>query len=132
MTANKKKNGQIIIPSNANVWPHELLTAKSLAAAGSTVEFVRESNRKYETSADCFIEGERWEFKAPRSGKISAIEDNLKKASKQADKVVFDSRRMHRIPDKVIERELRAKSHANKSITSLKFVDRHGKVIDIK
>jgi hypothetical protein len=132
MTTQNKKIGRVITPGNVNVWPHEGLTAKSLAAAGFEVEFIRKSERDSETSADCYINGEKWEFKAPRSGKLSAIEDNLKKASKQADKIVFDSRRMHKIPDKAVERELVAKSHANKSIKHVKFVNRHGKVINVK
>jgi hypothetical protein len=52
--------------------------------------------------------------------------------SKQSDKVVFDSRRMKRIPDKAIEHELITKSHANSSLARVWFVNRHGKVIDIK
>ena len=130
--AAKNKVGKVIKPGDVNVWPHEEATAKALALAGFNVEFIRKSERKDETSADAYIDGEKWEMKAPRSGKLSAVEDNLKKASRQADKVVFDSRRMKRIPDNAIERELAVKSHVNKSVTRVKFVNRYGKVIDIK
>jgi hypothetical protein len=132
MTRRKTKVGCVIIPGDANVWPHEELTAKALAMAGFSVKFIRKSERNCEPSADCYIDDEKWEMKAPRSAKLSAVEDNLKKASKQADKIVFDSRRMHRIPDKAVERELATKSCVNKSITHVKFVNRHGEVIDIK
>ena len=126
------KIGKVITHGDVNIWPHEAATAKSLAKKGETVEFIRKSEKTHVTSADIFINGTKWEMKAPRSGKLSAVEDNLKKASKQSDRVVFDSRRMKRIPDKAIMRELVAKSHINKSINRVKFIDRHGKVIDIK
>ncbi|MDR1196710.1 MAG: hypothetical protein LBL08_00295 [Candidatus Nomurabacteria bacterium] len=132
MAKSKKVIGRVITPGDVNVWPHEDLTAKSLAVAGFEVEFIRKSHRKGENSADCLMNGEKWEMKAPRSAKLSAIEDNLKKASKQANQVIFDSRRMHHIPDSAIKRELITKSHNNKSIIHLKFVNRHGKVVDIK
>jgi len=84
-----------------------------------------------ETTADAYIDGDKWEFKAPRSGKKSAIEDNLKKAARQSNRVVFDSRRMKRIPDKAIAQELRTCLRKNKVLCAVKFVDRHGEVVDI-
>lgn len=132
MTEQKRKVGRVIIPGDVGIWPHEAATAKALATAGHVVEFIRKSERDRETSPDIFIDGEKWEMKAPISGKLSAIEDNLKRASKQSDRVVFDSRRMKRVPDKAIIRELNTKSHSNKFISHVKFVNRHGKIIDIK
>ncbi|MDR0350396.1 MAG: hypothetical protein LBH64_02455, partial [Coriobacteriales bacterium] len=41
---------KIIIPSGANVWPHELKAAQALAAIGLTVEFIRRSERERELS----------------------------------------------------------------------------------
>ena len=128
----KNKIGKVITHGDVNIWPHEAATARSLAKNGETVEFIRKSEKKHETSADIFINGAKWEMKSPRSGKLSAVEYNLKKASKQSDKVVFDSRRMKHIPDKAIMRELIAKSHINKSVSRVKFVNRYGKIIDIK
>jgi hypothetical protein len=109
-----------------------LATAQALAKAGYAVEFIRKSERHRERSADVFIDGKKWEFKAPRSGLISAIEDNLKKASRQAQNVVFDSRRMKRIPDNAIKRELTAILLRNKSINHVLFINSHGKVIEIQ
>ncbi|MCL2537678.1 MAG: hypothetical protein FWE51_05335 [Coriobacteriia bacterium] len=123
---------RIIIPQGVNIWPHELKTAQALVAAGHTVEFIRASNRVRQTTADCLIDGELWELKAPTSGKLSSIEDNLKKASNQSGLIVFDTRRMKRIPAHAIERELVAKSHANKSVQKVILINNHGKAIDIK
>jgi len=137
MMAAKKQNGphlepRIIIPAGVNVWPHELSTARALVEHGCTVEFIRVNDRERETTADCLVDGEHFELKSPTTAKSSMIERNLKKASKQSDKVVFDSRRMKKIPDEAIERELRTKSRLNKSLCRVLIINRHGKVIDIK
>jgi hypothetical protein len=123
-----KKIGKITIPGDVNVMVHEYNTARALSNAGYNVKFIRASEREREHSADAYVDNEKWEFKAPTSGKLSAIEDNLKKASKQSNKIAFDSRRMKRLPDKAIMRELIAKSHASKSIVCMRFINRHGQV----
>lgn len=126
------KLGKLTIHDGANVWPHEIKTARSLTALGHNVDFYPKSNQKYRRSADAYIDHELWEFKSPTSDKLDAIERNLKRGKKQSSKIVLDSRRMKHIPDLAIERELRAKSKINKTITHLKYINRHGKVIDIK
>lgn len=124
--------GQIIIKAGINVWPHELKSAEALAAAGYTVEFIRRSEEKRATSADILISGEVWEMKAPQSDKISAIEKNVRRALHQSRCVVYDSRRMKRIQDKTIEKELRKSAASLKSLKHLLFINRTGTVIDIK
>ena len=126
------KPGKITVPGGANVWPHEYQTAMALARAGYNVEFILKSNVARQTSADAYIEGIKWEMKAPTSAKLSAVEDNLKKASRQSCYIVFDSRRMKRLPDKAIERELRTQLDKSKVIRRILFVNRHGQVIDIE
>lgn len=127
-----KQCGKIIIPAGVNVWPHELDTAKSLAAVGYVVEFARRNEGAHEKSADLLIADELWEMKAPKSDKPSAVDKNLRKALHQASRVIFDSRRMKGLPDAVIERELRKSAASLRSVKRLLFVNRHGSVIDIK
>ena len=124
--------GKIIIEHNANVWEHEIETARSLTAIGLTVKFVRCSKEKFTTSADVVINGEEWEMKAPTASNSKAIERNLRKAAHQSCNVVFDSRRMKKMPDAVIERELRKYAAFVKGIKRLLFIDRNGCVIEIK
>lgn len=123
--------GRIIIPGGLDIWPHELKTAEALANAGYTVEFIQASTRENERSADALINGQKWEFKAPRSSLIKAVERNLKKANRQCDRIVFDSRRMKHVPDRAIVRELEKRLSIQKSIKAILFVNRHGLVIDI-
>ena len=55
-----KKIGKIIVPGDANVWPHEQRTAQSLARAGFDVGVRKKSDEPYATSADALIDGKLW------------------------------------------------------------------------
>lgn len=127
-----KVTGNIIIPGDANVWPHEQKTARALARAGYTVEFVKKSEDPYATSADVLINGTLWEMKSPTASNIKAVERNLKRARWQSGNIVFDSRRMKGIPDAAIERELRKWASELSGVSHVLFVNRHGAVIDIQ
>lgn len=127
-----KKVGNIIIPGDLNVWPHERKTAQALACAGYDVEFVKKSEEAYATTADVLIGGKLWEMKSPTASNIKAVERNLKRARWQSCNVVFDSRRMKNLPDAAIERELRKWAAEIDGVKRVLFVNRHGSVIDIK
>lgn len=62
----KNRVGNITIPGDAEVWPHEQRTAAALARAGHGVEFIKKSNKNREKTPDVLINGERWEMKAPK------------------------------------------------------------------
>ena len=128
----KKEKGEVIIPHDVNVQPHEMRTAQSLAAHGYTVRFIRKSEKFRERSADVLIDGVMWEMKAPKSSRLYKVQENLRRALHQSRYVVFDSRRMKRIPDAAIERELRKWGKEMKELRGLLFVNRHGQVITIK
>lgn len=128
----KKQIGKIIISAKINVWPHEMETARALAAAGYTVEFVARSEEERATSADLLINGELWEMKAPKSDKVNAVEKNVRKALHQARCVILDSRRMKKVSDRQVEHELRKCSVSFCHLKHLLFVNRSGEVIDIK
>jgi len=78
------------------------------------------------------IDGAIWEFKSPKSGKMRAIERNLRKGKSQSSRVVFTSKRIGRVPDKSIEKELSRWLKEIKKLSSIKFINRHGKIIDIE
>jgi hypothetical protein len=126
-----KKIGKYIVPNGANVWPHEELTAKALIKYGHVVEFIVASGRKGENTPDVLIDGEKWEMKAPRGSTLKSVERNLKRGRWQSSKIVFDSRRMKKVPDKAIERELRQRIKEIPDVEQIKFVNRHSKIIDI-
>ena len=132
MSPKKKSIGKIIKPGNVNVWPHEEVTAKVLALAGYNVEFIPCGKRAGENSADAYLDGVKWEMKAPRAGSLKAVERNLKRGRWQSDKIIFDSRRMKGVPDKAIERELRKRFDEIDGINEIMFINRHGNIIDIR
>ena len=124
-------DGKIIIPAGVNVWPHELETAKSLANSGHTVEFKKKVEGYKVHSANAYIDGDLWEFKAPKSCKLDAVERNLRRAKKQSDRIVFDSVRMKKIPDSAIEREIKSKAPLISSIREVRLINRKRECIDI-
>ena len=132
MEAKKKKQGEVIVPPDVNVQPHEMRTAQALAAHGYIVRFIRKSDRFRENSADVLIGGVVWEMKAPTSPRLRRVQENLRHALHQSQYVIFDSRRMKKIPDTAIERELRKWAKELKRLKALMYVDKHGRVFDIK
>lgn len=128
----KKNVGEIIIEPGANVWPHEMKTAEALGSAGYTVRFIRRSEEQRAKSADAIINGTIWEFKAPESDKLKVVEKNLRKALHQSDCVVFDSRRMKRLPDNAIRHEVEKWAAELKSLRQLIYVDKHHDVHILK
>ena len=126
MKKGKKPVGKIIIPSDVNVWPHELKTAQSLSSAGFVVEFISRNQRSHENSADVKMDNLLWEIKAPISDKLTSIERNLRRGSKQSENIILDSRRMKRIPDEAILREVRTKAQHIKKLRRIILINRHG------
>ena len=124
-------NGKIIIPAGVNVWPHELETAKALVNYGYKVEFKKKTEGYKVHSADAYINGKLWEFKAPNGSKLDAIERNLRRAKEQSDHIVFDSVRMKKVPDFAIKREIIAKAPLISGICEVIFVNRKRECIDI-
>ena len=124
-------NGKIIIPASINVWPHELETAKALANFGHIVEFKKKTEGYKIHSADAYIDGVLWEFKAPNGNKLDTIERNLRRAKKQSNYIVFDSIRMKNIPDLAIKREIISKAPLISNIREIIFVNRKRECIDI-
>lgn len=128
----KKIIGRIIKAGDVNLWPHEEATAKVLALCGHDVEFIRKSNRERERSADAYVDGVKWEFKSPTANHTKTIIKNLKDAKWQSDRVIIDARRMKKVPDEAILRELKASSREVPEIKHIKYISKAGKLLDIK
>ena len=126
-----KSKGEIRIPAGVNIWQHELSTANALAQAGYIVEFLSTKDIKDTKSPDILMDGERWELKAPKTNKLSAIERNLKRATKQSSNIVIDSHRLRKIHDSTVQAFLMQKLKQQKTIKKLLFVNRKHQVLDI-
>jgi len=128
----KRQVGKIIIPDGANVWPHEFKTARTLSNAGYTVEFLAVSRQHKVCTADILMNGLEWEIKAPNGGRLSSVEKNLRRGSKQSGNIIFDARRMKNIPDKAIAAELSKQLQHISKVRQIIFINRHGEIVDIE
>lgn len=59
------------------------------------------------------------------------VERNLRRAKDQSKKVVFDTRRIKRVPDMAIYREIIARAPKIKDLEKVIFINRHRECIDI-
>jgi hypothetical protein len=88
------------------------------------VEFLLVGDIDHTKTPDILMNGEFWEIKSPKTDKLSAIERNLKKASKQSSNIVIDSQRMSKLRDSSIQHYLINKLKEQKPIRKLPFVNR--------
>ena len=123
--------GSIIIPAGLDVWDHELKTAQVFAKHGYTVEFLIVNQGQRIKTADVLIDSIVYEIKSPKTDKLSAVERNLKRATKQSSNIIVDSRRMHKIHDTTIQGFLLQKLKHQRTIKKLLFVNRKHEIIDI-
>jgi len=130
MDVRSRKPGKVIIPVSIDPWSHELKTAHALARHGFTVEFVALSHNHRAKTADVVIDYILYEIKSPKIDRLSAVERNLKRATKQSN-IIIDSRRMSKLHDATIQKFLAQKLKQQKTIKKMLFVNRKHEVIDI-
>lgn len=127
-----KKVGHINIPDDVDVWDHEFRTAMALKRAGHDVDFIKKSNNAYERTPDCLVDGERWEMKAPQAANARAVQRNIYRALDQADRVIFDGRRMKPMTDEAIVHEINKWLPKLKSCKGFLYVNRHGEIVVLR
>lgn len=120
--------GRVVVPANANPWPHELRVAKILALAGYAVEFIPETNTK---TADILLDGIEFEIKSPKSANANSLEHILKKAVKQSCNIIIDTSRMKNVRDDNTRRFLVNQVRIRKQINNLIMITKQGQIIDI-
>lgn len=124
--------GKIIIEPGINIWSHELKTAESLAKRGFTIEFVKKRQGDHEKSPDILMNGSLWEIKAPTASNLKAVERNLKRGRWQSSNLVFDCRRMKKLPEQAIRHEVEKQTLALSGIDHVLYITKSGEVITIK
>ena len=120
--------GKVVVPANANPWPHELRVAKILALAGYAVEFIPETNTK---TADILLDGIEFEIKSPKSANANSLEHILKKAVKQSCNIIIDTSRMKNVRDDNIRCFLINQVRIRRQINNLIMITKQGQIIDI-
>lgn len=127
----KKTRGSIVIPAGLDVWDHELKTAQVFARSGYVVEFLITNQAQRMKTADVLVNGIVYEIKSPKTDKLSAVERNLKRAARQSENIIIDSRRMSKLHDITIQNCLLQKFKQQKTVKRLLFVNRKHQIIDI-
>lgn len=126
----RKKRGKIVIPAGVSPWPHEIRVAKILAAAGYTVEFIPERNIG---SADMYLDGVEFEIKSPKTNNTNTIEHRIKDAVRnQSHNLIIDSSRIKNMTDYNFQTWLVNRCMVQPQIKKMLFVNKRGKIIDIK
>ncbi len=120
--------GKVVVPANANPWPHELRVAKILALAGYAVEFIPETNTK---TADILLDGIEFEIKSPKSANANSLEHILKKAVKQSCNIIIDTSRMKNVRDDNTRRFLINQVRIRRQINNLIMITKQGQIIDV-
>ena len=90
-----KKNKRGVFHKNGvKLEPHEEKTARFLVLYGFNIEAIRPVNTPKVKNPDILMSGTIWEMKAPIKYNENTLKKRMKKASKQAKKVIFDFRNM--------------------------------------
>ena len=93
----KQQNiGKVVIPGNHPNPPlqHEVDTAMVLARHYNTVvEFLIPVDDYKRKTADIAMHGVEWELKSPTGASKATIENQFRRASKQAKNIIIDTRR---------------------------------------
>jgi hypothetical protein len=76
------------------------------------------------------IEGVVWEVKSPTGSSKYTIQNQFKRAAKQSQNLILDSRRL-KLHDKYIEKEVDKQMSLRRSIRKLKLIKKNGSIIDL-
>ena len=131
MVVKKKRKqsnpGQVVIPTNHPNLPetHEIDAAFALARHyRCVVEFLIPVDDYKRKTADIIMFGVEWEIKCPVGNSKYTIQEQFRRASKQARNIIIDTRRT-KLNDELVENsilvELRKRPNINKVILINKF-----------
>jgi hypothetical protein len=128
MNNKNTKRGRVVVPADANPWPHEQKVAKILALAGHYVEFIPETNLK---TPDIYLDNTIYEIKSPITDNTKKIIRNVKRALEKSPNVIIDSSRVKGLNDEAIQRTLKNKVKDLQGLKNLLFINKRGQIIDI-
>ena len=140
MAKKKKKrinSGQVIIHSGHPnpPEPHEIEAAYILSRHYQcTVEFLIPVDDYKRKSADVLMLGVEWEMKSPIGASKATIENQFRRASKQARNIIIDTRRTmldYDSIEKTVLFELK-KRPSMKKVKKVIFIDKSEKVVEIQ
>ena len=108
---------------------HEVLTALRLAEEGMDVLFRIDSREKGVKNPDVEMNQQVWEFKAPTGEGKNTVDSQMKRAGKQAERLVLDLRRSE-LDDKKSIRDVR-QGMQGRHLTQVIVIDHAGNIVHI-
>lgn len=117
------KNG--VVPK-----PNEEFTFKYLILYGFNIEIIRPSSTEKMKNPDILIMGTIWEVKTPISNKKNTIRNRFREASDQADKIIFDLRKIKTNVDDV-EKWLIGMFEKRGRVRRMIIIEKSGRTIDV-
>ena len=131
-SARASRKPGVIVPDGVRVADHEMTTAQTLAASGRQVMFRPLSHEEGVKNPDAEINGEIWEFKAPKgSSEKNTIYDQFKRARKQAERLVIDLRRCG-LDDELALKQIKNRFTGQERIRHLIAIDHSGALHTMK
>ena len=125
-------DGRVFIPAiSVREAPseHEVLTALRLAEEGMDVLFRIDSREKGVKNPDVEMNQQVWEFKAPTGEGKNTVDSQMKRAGKQAERLVLDLRRSE-LDDKKSIRDVR-QGMQGRHLTQVIVIDHAGNIVHI-
>lgn len=125
-------DGRVFIPAvSVREAPseHEVLTALRLAETGLDVLFRVDSRDEGAKNPDAEMNQQVWEFKAPTGEGKNTIDSQMKRAGKQAERLVLDLRRS-KLDDKEAIGDIR-QGMQGRHLTQVIVIDHAGNIVHI-
>lgn len=110
---------------------HEYEAARYFAKRGKNVVFLKPSNVEKQHTPDFLMDGKMWELKSPIVYGRNSFEDNLRRAVKQSEHIIYDLRYLSVNDERKYIRELN-KWVAKKRIKTLLLIKKNGQLLTIK
>jgi hypothetical protein len=111
--------------------PHEVAAIEALIATGKRIKLLRPSRDNGVKTPDILIGNNKWEIKSPKSNGKYTIQHAFKAAARQSNRMIFDIRRIEKIPEENIIKKIKKEFSVSKTVKQVKVIIKSGKVIDI-
>lgn len=128
----ERGSGRVFIPAVSARKPpseHEVLTALRLAEDGMDVLFRVDSREEGVKNPDAEMNQQVWEFKAPTGEGKNTVDSQMKRAGKQAERLVLDLRRS-KLDDREAIGDIR-QGMQGRHLTQVIVIDHAGNIVRI-
>ncbi|MEL4505284.1 hypothetical protein AAEX63_11875 [Luteococcus sp. H138] len=115
-----------MVPAGVTVAPHEMTTARALAAHGANVVLLSLLHGEGIKNPDAAMDGEVWEFKAPQgASERSTIDSQFRRARAQSRRIVIDLARCG-LSEQLAVRQCAYRFYGQRRINRLLVLDKMG------